>query len=154
MLALPWGCYDVHSNTGVKQGATESPLLFGRLIDEILNEIPIVPQHAVFPDLESDGGCFMDDIIAWLNSVPALQQVLNALLPRLEAFGLFVQPLKCQLFSTRIMPGVHVVIDGKALYPVASGEPIVIMNLPVGMIATERHILEHLVTGLDASSTV
>ena len=24
ILALPWGCYDIHSNTGVKQGATET----------------------------------------------------------------------------------------------------------------------------------
>ena len=144
VLALPWGCFNVHSNTGVKQGATESPLLFGRLIDEVLNEIPFVPQNAVFPDLQSDGGCFMDDIIAWLNSVPALQQFLNALLPRLEAFGLFVQPLKCQLFSTKLVPGVHVIIDGKLLYPVPSGDPIMIMNLPVGVVATERHILEHL----------
>ena len=29
VLALPWGCRQIHSNTGVKQGATESPLLFG-----------------------------------------------------------------------------------------------------------------------------
>ena len=90
VLALPWGCFDIHSNTGVKQGATESPLLFGRLIDEILSEIPFDPRHAVFPDLQSDGGCFMDDILAWVNSVPALQQFLNALLPRLAAFGLYL----------------------------------------------------------------
>ena len=106
---------------------------------------PSVTQNAVFPDLVSDGACFMDDIIAWMNSVPALQQFLNALLPRLEAFGLFVQPLKCQMLSTKTGPGVHVIIDGKTLRPVASGEPITIMNLPVGFGATERRILEHLV---------
>ena len=145
VLALPWGCYDIHSNTGVKQGATESPLLFGRLVDEILGEIPFDARSAVFPDLASDGVCFMDDIIAWMKSVPALQQFLNALLPKLKAFGLFVQPLKCQMLSTRISPGVHVVIDGETLRPVASGEPIMIMNLPVGFGATEKHILEHLV---------
>ena len=145
MLALPWGCYDIHSNTGVKQGATESPLLFGRLMDEILSEIPLPPHHAVFPDLVSDGGCFMDDVIAWRNTVPALQCFLNALLPKLEVYGLFVQPLKCQLFSAKITPGTHVLMEGKELYPVAPGEPIIVMNLPVGLVATERHILEHLV---------
>ena len=144
VLALPWGCYDIHSNTGVKQGATESPWLFGRLIDEILSEIPLDPQHAVFPDLFSDGGCFMDDILAWVNSVPALQQFLNALLPRLGAFGLFVQPLKCQLLCTRVVPGVYVTIDGQQLHPVPHGEPIMVMNLPVGFDATERRIMEHL----------
>ena len=124
VLALPWGCYDIHSNTGVKQGATESPLLFGRLIDEILSEIPFIPQNAVFQDVMSDGVCFMDDIVAWMTSVPALQQFLNALLPRLEAFGLFVQPLKCQLLSTKIVPGVHVILDGMTLHPVAAGNPL------------------------------
>ena len=145
ILALPWGCYDIHSNTGVKQGATESPLLFGRLVDELLSDIPFDPQNAVFHDLSSDGGCFMDDIIAWVKTVPALQQFLNALLPRLEAFGLFVQPLKCQMLSTRHGPDVYVIIDGKQLRPVEGGEAIVVMNLPVGFAATEKHIMEHLV---------
>ena len=137
VLALPWGCYDIHSNTGVNQGATESPSVFGRLIDEILSEIPLAPQHAVFPDLPSDGGCYMDDVLAWFNSIPALQHFLNALLPKLAAFGLFVQPLKCQLMSTRVVPGVHVNIEGQQLYPVPHGEPIMIMNLPVGLDATD-----------------
>ena len=145
VLTLPWGCYDVHSNTGVKQGATESPLLFGRLVDEILGDIPFNPQHAVFHDMTADGGCYMDDVIAWVKTVPALQQFLDALLPRLAAFGLFVQPPKCQLLSTRSGPDVVVTIEGMQLHPVACGERIVIMNLPVGFAATDRHVMEHLV---------
>ena len=144
ILALPWGCYDIHSNTGVKQGATESPLLFGRLVDEILNNVPFDASNAVFSDLQSDGGCYMDDIIAWFSSIPALQQFLNALLPLLGEFGLFVQPLKCQLLSSKITTRGFVVIDGKQLHPVPQGEPIMIMNLPVGFESTERHVLEHL----------
>ena len=144
VLALPWGSFNIHSNTGVKQGATESPLLFGRLVNEILNDIPFTAHHAVFRDLQSDGGCFMDDIVAWVSSLPALQQFLNALLPRLGALGLFVQPLKCQLLSSKIVPGSFVTIDGKQLHPVPPGEPVMIMNLPVGFESTERRILEHL----------
>ena len=144
-LALPWGCHDIHSNTGVKQGATESPLLFGRLIDEILGDIPCMPGSLVFPDLEEDGGCFMDDIVGWHRSLETLQLFLNALLPRLREFGLFIQPPKCKLLSTHHVAEAHLVLEGHALLPMPKGDPMMIMNLPVGFENTEKHVLEHLI---------
>ena len=57
-------------------------------VDEILSDIPVNHNSLVFSDLAEDGGCFMDDIIGWMKSLPALQQFLNALLPRLREFGL------------------------------------------------------------------
>ena len=142
--ALPWGCRQIHSNTGVTQGATESPLLFGKLVDEILNAIPIDPDSLVFGDLEEGGGCFMDDIIGWMKSLHALQKFLNALLPKLREFGLFVQPPKCKLLSTKCQPGAHLVLDGYQLFRMPAGEPLMIMNLPVAIEATDKHIMEHL----------
>ena len=144
ILALPWGCHQIQSNTGVKQGATESPLLFGKLVDEILNAIPIDPESLVFRDLEEDGGCFMDDIIGWMKSLQALQKFLSALLPKMREFGLFVQPPKCKLLTTRCSPGEHLVLDGHKLFPMTAGDPLMIMNLPVGIEGTEKHIMEHL----------
>ena len=79
------------------------------------------------------------------SSLEALQVLLNALLPRLRAFGLFVQPPKCKLLSVRHVPGMYLELDGQRLYPMPQGDPLMIMNLPVGIEGTEKHILEHLI---------
>ena len=49
VLSLPWGDHAINANTGVKQGATESALLFAKLLDDILGSIS---QEHVGPVLE------------------------------------------------------------------------------------------------------
>ena len=87
----------------------------------------------------------MDDVIGWHRSLETLQLFLNALLPRLRDFGLCVQPPKCKLLSTHHVAGAHLVLEGHRLLPMPKGDPIMIMNLPVGFENTEKHVLERLI---------
>ena len=65
VLALPWEDVLLHANTGVKQGSTESPVVFGRLIDDILGSINRAGEGEILPQMGSDGCAFMDDVITW-----------------------------------------------------------------------------------------
>ena len=47
--------------------------------------------------------------------------------------------------STDYAQGEHLVLDGQKLFPMKSGDPIMIMNLPVGVESTEKHVVELLI---------
>ena len=40
LMALPWGELGLQTTTGVKQGSTESPVLFSKLVDHVLEGLP------------------------------------------------------------------------------------------------------------------
>ena len=63
VLTLPWEDVMLRASTGVKQGSTESPILFSRLVDDILCDIPATDVGEILPGLGNDGCAFMDDII-------------------------------------------------------------------------------------------
>ena len=96
-LCLPWENHPSASNVGVKQGATESPLLFAKLVEDILTSIDEQGKGDIVEGMECDGGAFMDDIPTWKNSMAALRDMVDKLLPALARYGLKVQPFKCQL---------------------------------------------------------
>ena len=97
LLHLPWEDHLIEANVGVKQGATESPLLFARLLDDLMLSVGLASDDAVMSDWCHDSAVFMDDVLAWKQSVGGLQRFVNKLLPLLRYFGLVVQPEKCKL---------------------------------------------------------
>ena len=145
VLDLPWNQATIESNVGVKQGATESPLLFARLLDDLMSEVQLANDEKVLHDLPHDSAVFMDDVLTWKRSVEGLQRYVNKLLPLLADFGLFVQPDKCKLLCVRGSRAKPLVIQGRELYPLPQGKMLMIMNLPLGIEATEQRILEAMV---------
>ena len=101
ILSLPWKDVPINANTGVKQGATESPILFSRLIDEVLTSIQLQHDGEVVEGLGSDGSAYMDDVITWKGDIGSVQRFVDMLLPRLAVFGLKVNPSKSRLLVLR-----------------------------------------------------
>ena len=145
VLSLPWGEHAIDANVGVKQGATESPLLFARLLDDILSEIRQESMGPVLEEIPVDGACFMDDVLAWKSSITSLQALMDKLLPKLAAFGLRIQPTKCVLLCIKGSKATPLMLDGMPLLPQQKDDVIFVMNLPVGPESTEARVMEHLV---------
>ena len=145
MITLPWCDYTIDENVGVKQGATESPILFAKLLDDILNGIRHEGHGAALQDMNVDGACFMDDVLTWKASLSSLQDFVDMLVPRLAEYGLEVQPTKCSLLCVQGDRQTPLLIAGKPLLPLAENEVLYVMNLPLRIIATETTIMEHLI---------
>ena len=111
----------------MKQGAVESPIIFARLLDEIMSEVR-VENADMHEGMESTGACFMDDVLAWMCLVPTM---LDLMLPKLRYFGLHVRPTKCKLLCLQGPRNLPVKLAGELFYPLPEGESITVMNLPI-----------------------
>ena len=141
ILALPWEDVPLHANTGVKQGSTESPVIFSRLIDEILSSIVREREGEVIPGLGNDGCAFMDDVITWKRTITSMQDFVNELLPKLAEFGLYVQPTKSKLLCLRGARNVELKLGKDILKPMPDDETFTVLNLLVARENTEMKIL-------------
>ena len=131
VLHLPWEQHSIISNVGVKQGATESPVLFARLLDDLMSRVELADDDKVLNDLPHDSAVFMDDVLAWKSSVKGLQRYVDRLLPLLAEFGLVVQPAKCKLLCLRGSRKVTLILDGKPINALPEDEVLNVMNLPL-----------------------
>ena len=112
-VILPWGDQvDISSGVGVKQGSTESPSLFSRLMDDILVEVRRLQGGTLFDDLHDSTAAFMGDVLGWFPDAAALDTFFRALLPRLAAFGLKLQPAKCQMMLLGGIADPELVLEG------------------------------------------
>ena len=116
MLHLPWEQHRVVSNVGVQQGATESPLLLARLLDDMMGRVCLADDDKVLADLPHDSTVFMDDVLSWKRSVKGMQRFVGKLLPMLAYFGLVVQPAKCKLMCLRGSRAVPLILEGKEVF--------------------------------------
>ena len=148
ILNLPWEQHHINSNVGVKQGATESPLIpliFARLMDDLMCKVRLADDAMILPDLPHDSTVLMDGVLSWKSSIQGLQRFVNMLLPMLAYFGLVVQPAKCKLLCLRGSRATPLMLDGKAVYPMPENEVLSVMNLPLSIECTEHKVLEALV---------
>ena len=141
ILALPWDDVPLHSNTGVKQGSTESPALFARLVDDILGSVDLADEGEILPQIGNDGCAFMDDVVTWKKTIGSLQAFVDRLLPRLAEFGLHVQPTKSKLLCLRGSRHVQLNLGGEMIKPIPEDETFTILNLPISQKNTEMTIL-------------
>ena len=145
VLHLPWEQHGIISNIGVKQGATESPVLFARLLDDLMGRVGLAVDDQVLNDLPHDSTVYMDDVLAWKHSIQGLQRFVDKLLPILAEFGLVVQPTKCKLLCLRGSRARPLLLDGKELHAMPEDEVLNVMNLPLGLACTEQRILEAMI---------
>ena len=144
VLALPWEDVWIHANTGVKQGSTESPAIFGRLIDDVLSSIDRCLEGEVIPQMGCDGCAFMDDVITWKRTIDSMQNFVNELLPKLAEFGLDVQPSKSKLLCLRGSRRVVLKLGDDTVTPMSDEETFTVLNLPISKDNTEMKILHAL----------
>ena len=76
-IVLPWTSATVTTTQGVTQGLPESPILFSKIVEEVLHANGN-SEGCVFDDLSTYSGCFMDDIILWKRDLPTLQSEPSA----------------------------------------------------------------------------
>ena len=145
VLALPWEDVLLHANTGVKQGSTESPVVFGRLIDDILGSINRAGDGEILPQMGNDGCAFMDDVITWKRTITSMQSFVNELLPKLAEFGLHVQSSKSKLLCLRGSSKVKLKLGEDIVTPMSADETFAVLNLPIARGNTEMKILQFLI---------
>ena len=140
LFSLPWTNSHVTSDRGVKQGAGESPTLFSRLLDSILMDMGEA-KEPILAGFKEQGLCFMDDALLWQGSIKGMQALLDRLAPRLRHFGLVVQPLKCQCLIVGDIAPEPMHVGDVEIRPQTSAQHISVLNLPMGLQATDLDIL-------------
>ena len=84
---LPWEAFELSCNVGVRQGSTESPGIFSKLLDTILQEVAQPQQDNPFPDLPVGESAFMDGVLCWRRSMSIMQGHANLLTSSLAKAG-------------------------------------------------------------------
>ena len=131
-IALPWGeQVDIQSGVGVRQGSVESPGLFSKLIDDVLGQVCAAHGPRLFPDMQNNTAAFMDDVLTWHPEGDSLGDFLRLLLPALQAFGLTLQPAKCQLMLMAGAADPGIVLEGVRMVPLREDEPLFVTHLPI-----------------------
>ena len=130
-IATPWADFTTHSNSGVKQGAVESPILFAAAMEDILAATMQASQEQSWLDTGIRDLSFMDDGFLWDVSVVALQRTLDHLHLQLQPWGLRLNAKKCQLLVWGDTLGRVVYINDNRLEALAPDAPANIMGLPL-----------------------
>ena len=143
-FVLPWQSFELRCCRGVRQGSTESPGLFSKLLDCILCETAAKVRTRLYDDLTDEAVGFMDDIIAWQRTVPQMQAYANTLIGELAAAGLHLQPAKCQLLCLGDTRGRAIRLGDHLLEALPEGESMTVMNLPLSAQASDADLLASL----------
>ena len=85
-VVLPWSQSSINTTRGVRQGSPESPVLFSRLIEEVIEQSHTLGGYA-FPENQSAAGGFMDDIFLWRKDQGFLPKAANSLVAELSKHG-------------------------------------------------------------------
>ena len=120
ILQTPWGSSSLPMNSGIKQGAPESPAMFAHLAEcallEARDEFCWNDQPRVFDGLDQEEALYMDDGVLWTPTVRLLQQRVQDLQGVLLRYGLTLNLSKCQLYCSPTCVGEHsMTIDGVVL---------------------------------------
>ena len=140
-FALPWQCFQLRCCRGVRQGSTESPGLFSKLLDCVPCETAAKVPARLFPDSPDEAVGFMDDILAWQGTVPQMQVYANHLVKGLGAEGMQLQPAKCQLLCIGDTKGNSINLGGVELKAMDQGQCLSIMNTPVSLHTSDHDLI-------------
>ena len=141
VLQSPWGTSLLGMTRGIKQGAVESPALFGMVAEVCLAEASErYKWHSmgeVFQGMPHQDILFMDDCILWGRGVQGLERRVRQLMVVLSEYGLRLNGAKCQLLCSPFWTGdQHIMISGERVQACSEME---VMGLPmrVGMTTSE-----------------
>ena len=101
-LQTPWGCTPLAMPSGIKQGAIESPSMFGFIAETALEETRVAEKWSelprLFEGLEEEECIYMDDGCLWSSGVGVMQKKIQAYARHLQDYGLSINLEKCQLY--------------------------------------------------------
>ena len=160
-LQSPWSTTRFPSQKGIRQGAIESPYLFGLLIEWVIEEVS--RRHSweesicTYKDLHVAQIAFMDDVYLWEGRADILERKANQLRQGFLEWGLHINAEKSALYlspkhvgkNTISLGGVHLVpqthIDVMGM-PLAVGAKVTDLLQPTwarakGRFWSLRHLL-------------
>ena len=114
----------------MKQGAVESPLLFGLAVEVILRIVAAGHENSQWLQIGFGEVAFMDDALVWSQHTSTLQTKLNTLCKELATWGLFLNPRKCQLLCWGDVGTRTVQVGGYTIEANPPGDPLTVMGLP------------------------
>ncbi|CAE7625517.1 Zdhhc3, partial [Symbiodinium sp. CCMP2456] len=119
-LQTPWGMSKLDMPSGIKQGAVESPSMFGFVAELALEDAKVRcrwdARDKLFQGMGEEECLFMDDGCLWSKGVHAMQQKLAEYSTHLRAFGLTINMSKCQMYCGPRCKGPHRLrLDGQDL---------------------------------------
>ncbi|CAE7563884.1 KIN14I [Symbiodinium sp. KB8] len=112
-------------NTGIKQGAVESPTFFAWVAELIMEETAV--KYAwrdavhVFQDFPTEEMMYMDDGMLWNSRLSNLQTRVEQLSVEFASFGLHLNLQKCQLYASSLVSR-HIRVHGELVEAVDSLE--------------------------------
>ena len=140
-LQTPWGCTPIDMPSGIKQGAIESPAMFGFVAELALEETRDQHQWQTRPRLfegMSEEEClFMDDGVLWCRGVKEMQNRLAEYSNLLAQFGLSINLGKCQLYCGPMCQGLKCVQIGEEKLHASSHLEIMGLQFRVGVTMME-----------------
>ena len=101
-LQSPWHSSKFPTQRGIRQGATESPYMFGLLVEWIVTGVAV--RHnwgskvSTYPDMDLSQVAFMDDVYMWEGCCRLLERKANQLRQDFLEWGLDVSPNKSGLY--------------------------------------------------------
>ncbi|CAE7941965.1 ZDHHC3, partial [Symbiodinium sp. KB8] len=155
VLQSPWGRSSLQMPSGIKQGAIESPMMFGFIAELALEETRVSHKWGrhdkLFPGLDEEECVYMDDGFLWSKGVALMQKKLGEYASHLRTFGLTINLAKCQLYCGPRCPGSPELRLGDTVLKAAPAIEMMGLNFKVGV--TTMEILTALVAKGVASGT-
>ncbi|CAE7390465.1 unnamed protein product [Symbiodinium sp. CCMP2592] len=136
-IRTPWGEGRVSQTRGIRQGAVESPWLFGVAMECALHEAQNHPQWprqlGAAPDLSIHELLFMDDSLSWSGNKRDLGLKYHILREALSRWGLQVNPKKTAYYqSPYVTEKDPICLDGVDIEPSSSMEVMgVVLQVPL-----------------------
>ena len=151
-LRTSWNQTSFPTNAGIRQGAVESPLFFGVLVEWIIEETAVKnqwePGVSTFPDLQVLQAAYMDDLLIWDGTTDRVQQRLRDLQHGFAEWGLSINIAKCSLYVSPKHKGpCSINIDGVMIQAKPS---INVMGLEVCVESNVRELLQPVFQGAKA----
>ena len=116
-LLTTWSQTCFPTDVGIRQGAIESPYLFGLLVEWILCDITKHPEWrghvSTYRDLSLTQTAYMDDLLMWDGDCRGVETRYRVLREGFSQWGLRINPAKCSLYVSPKHEGLPKVnLDG------------------------------------------
>ena len=144
ILRSPWNQTNFETSRGIRQGAIESPAMFGCLVEWVLEDIEnakLSPSPvSTYNDLGLTQAAFMDDLLIWDGTMAQVKMRFLDLKQAFHAWGLDINVEKCSIYVSPKHKGNAVLnVEGVTL----EAQPVVeVMGIPFKVGANAQELLQ------------
>ncbi|CAE7842015.1 pol [Symbiodinium necroappetens] len=141
VLQTPWGSSLLSMPSGIKQGAVESPSMFGFLAETALEETRVRHKWAdhakLLEGLDEEECIYMDDGCFWSRGVALMQAKIREYAQQLQKYGLSINLAKCQLYCAPRCSGARLIRLGEAVLEASPHLEVMGLQFKVGVTTME-----------------